>query len=127
MLGKGDARCTCGHRGATLSLLGGREDDYCLLPNGRKLSPRVLDTVLGLAISAPKGEGYYAKQYQCLQETERLFRVLIRPTDNAPADLPARITRAIEDLDPEITCRVEYVEAIPQSHSGKHHSIVPRQ
>lgn len=125
MGGEDDVRCSCGYVGPSLALLAGREEEYCLLPNGRKISPRVLDTILALAVAAPEGDGYYARQYQCLQETQQSFRVLVRPTDNAPADLPTRISRALEELDSGITCRVECVEAIPQSLSGKHLSIVP--
>ncbi len=126
LLGEDDV-CSCGYVGPSLVLLAGREEDFCLLPTGRKLSPRVLDTILSLAVAAPGGEGYYVKQYQCFQETRQLFRVLLSPTDNAPADLPARVSRAVEELDPEITCRVECVEVIPPAHSGKHRSIVPLQ
>lgn len=126
-LGEGDVRCSCGHRGPTLSLLAGRDDDYCLLPNGRKLSPRVLNSILSAAVAAPNREGYYARQYQILQETPQLFRVLIHPRDDAPKDLPMRILKAIEDLDPDISCCVEYVEAIPLSLCGKHRTIIPWQ
>ena len=118
---------SCGFLGPSLALVAGRLEDYYLLPDGRKLSPRVIDSLMMVsAFPTSGGEGYYAKQYQCIQETRGMIRVLMIPADHAPNDLAARISRAIESIGPGITCRVEYVDAFPSSLSGKHRSIVSR-
>ncbi|MFC2082815.1 hypothetical protein ACFLSG_02105 [Candidatus Bipolaricaulota bacterium] len=126
LLGEGDVRCPCGYLGPSLTLLAGREEDYWWLPDGRRLSPRVIDTLMGSTLTASGGEPYYAKRYQCIQETRAMIRVLVLPADHAPTDLTTRISRAIEEIGPGITCRVECVDVFPSSSSGKHRSIMSR-
>lgn len=122
----GSERCSCGYAGQSLALIAGREDDYYWLPDGRKLSPRVIDTHISSAIAASDHDSYYAKRYLCIQETCDSIRVLVQPADHAPDDLALRISGAIEGIGPGITCRVEYVESFPESSSGKHGSIVSK-
>lgn len=124
MLEEDDARCSCGYLGPSLALLAGREDDYLWLPDGRRLSPRVIDSLLASAFAAPSRDSYYAKRYQCIQEARDTIRVLVLPADHAPDDLAARISRTIEGIGPGITCRVEFVAVFPSLPSGKHRSIL---
>lgn len=126
LVGKGNIRCSCGYAGPSLALLAGREDDYYWLPDGRRLSPRVIDTLIGSTLVAPGTEPHYAKQYQCIQETRDTICVLVLPADHAPGDLAARISKTIEGVGAGIRCRVEFVEAFPPSPSGKHRSIMSK-
>ena len=123
LLGEGETRCSCGYSGPSLASLAGRDEDYYWLPDGRRLSPRVIDTLIGSALTASGGEPYYAKRFQSIQETRDTIRVLVLPADHAPGDLAARISRTIEAIGPGITCRVEYVDPFPSSPAGKHRAI----
>ncbi len=126
LLSEEDGRCSCGYLGPSLALLAGREDDYFSLPDGRRISPRVIDTLMGSAVMTSDGLRYHAKQYQCIQETRDTIRVLVLPADHAPDDLAARISRAIEGVGPGITCRIEYVDRFSPSSGTKHRSIMSR-
>jgi len=126
LLGEGNVCCSCGYAGPSLALLAGREDDYYWLPDGRRLSPRVIDTLIASILTAPGGEPYYAKRYQCIQETRDTIRVLVVPANHTPGDLAARISKTIEEIGPGIRCQVEFVEAFPSSLSGKHRSVMSK-
>ena len=126
LLGEDDVCCSCGYAGASLALLGGREEDYYWLQDGRRISPRVIDTQVASALAAPGQYSYYAKRYQCIQETRDTIRVLVLPVEHAPADLAARISRTIEGIGPNVTCYVEFVEAFPSLPSCKHRSIMSK-
>ena len=119
-----DGPCVCGHDGPSLHLVAGREDDSLWLANGRRMSPRVLDTQIAMALIASEEGAYYAKCYQCIQETVETFRVLVVREDDAPADLGDRIRRRIEESIPGSTCRVEWVDSIAPDPSGKRRLIV---
>lgn len=127
LLGEEEACSSCGYLGPSLALVAGRSEDYYWLPDGRRLSPRVIDTLMmASTLTTSSGKPYYAKRYQCIQETRGMIRVLVLPRNHAPSDLAARIARSIEGIGPGITCRVEYVDAFPSSPSGKHRSIISK-
>jgi len=124
--GEDDIRCSCGYVGPSLALLAGRKEDYWWLPDGRRISPRVIDSQVASALASPSGDYYYAKCYQCIQETRDTVRVLVLLEDRAPTDLSARITQAIKGISSDIECRVELVEAFPSLDSRKHRSVISR-
>ena len=125
LLSGGDVRCSCGYSGPSLKLLAGREDDYYWLPDGRRLSPRVIDSLISSVLAAP-GDEFYAKRFQCIQETRETIRVLMLRADHAPGDLAAKISQAIEGIGPGITCRVEFVDEFLPSPTDKQRSIISR-
>ena len=117
-------RCTCRHRGASLSLLDGRAEDFLLLPSGERVSPR---TIVGLVCSAAqKGNdptAYFLSRFQVVQTEMEQITVRVVPGPDAPDDLPTRIAESFRRYSPDWRVTVDAVEHIPSDVSGKRPTI----
>jgi len=116
--------CACGYSGQSLSLIAGRDDDYFWLPDGRKISPQVISTLIGAAVKGEQTGGFYVGAYQAIQESLEMVTVRAVILEGAPSDIGSRIARAIESLGEGVRCRVELVETISMEPTGKHRKIV---
>lgn len=125
LVGGDFTRCVCGYVGPSITSLAGRQQDYFVLPDGRKLSPRVIDTLVGSISNLGEGP-HCVRRYQCIQATRDTIRVLMVPASHAPADLADRLTRAIERNAIGIRCSVEIVADLPSAPSGKHRQVVSK-
>lgn len=115
-------RCVCGIEGTTLASIAGRDDDFLVGPDGRRLSPRlVANTVFNALrdVTDPAVVTSDVRQFQVVQEslTELCLRVVLETSHGRrTADGAAR---ALEGLIPGSTCRVEEVGEIVQGPGGK--------
>ena len=120
LLPDSDARCACGHKGASLTLLDGRADDFLVLPSGERVSPR---TAVGLVCSAAQHEcdptAYYMQRFQVHQTAPDRVTIRIVPGRGAPEDLPTRIADAFFRFSPDWRVDVEVTESIESAASGK--------
>lgn len=114
-----DGTCSCGHRGPSMSLVAGRADDFIWLPSGRRVSPRVADSIVGLAAAdVAAASGFRAAQYRIIQRTPAEIEVRLAMGAQDPGDLPERIRRGFEELSSDIDCRIEVVPSFddPRGH-----------
>jgi len=128
--GPDDAVCDCGHRGRTISLVQGRAQDFMRLPDGRRISPRVVDSIVASAVLGGLGKAGFleirgAVRYQVVQETLDRFRVrLMTPSGGFSSGEREAVRAAIEALHPDVRCEVELVHELPLEPSGKRRAIL---
>jgi len=131
-MGPDDERCDCGHRGRTISLVQGRAQDFLCLPDGRRVSPRVFDSIVARAVLGGLGKTGFleirsAVRYQVIQETVDRFRVrLMVGGGGLSSDNLGAVRAAVEALHPEVRCEVEPVDELPLEPSGKRRAILSR-
>ena len=119
-----ERRCSCGHRGPSMSLVAGRADDFIWLPSGRRVSPRVADSIVGLAtVDAAATTGFRATQYRIIQRTLEEIEVRLAMGAQDPGDLPERIRRGFEELSSDIECRIEVVPSFGDASGCKVRAI----
>ena len=117
-------RCSCGYTGQSLDLVFGRVDDYCWLPDGRRISPQVIATAIAAATRVGNSNNYLIGQYQVVQEAIDTICVRTVRLEDTPADMCLQIAQSIERLGDGITCEVEWVESLPIESTGKRRKIV---
>ncbi len=115
-------RCTCGAEGPSLTSIEGRDDDFLIAPDGRRLSPRlVANTVFNtLRESAdPSQVSGDVRQFQIVQDGPHSVSLrVILETPEAMA-MATRAAHALQALVPGITSQVEEVAEIARSPGGK--------
>jgi len=119
--------CSCGSRRPRMKLLGGREDDYVFLPNGQRISPRLIGTAVYRAAIAPLPDGtigWLFRGFQVTQDALDHMSVRVIPEANRSADLERIIASALQKLHPELRCTVSLVEHLPLDPSGKFKKII---
>lgn len=111
--------CACGSHGPILTTLSGRDDDFVVLPDGQRVSPRqVATTVYNALSSADSGNGSQGvRQFQIVQQPDLslVLRVVLGNADGLPAARSA--AEALAALGP--ACSIELVDEIPFLPSGK--------
>lgn len=119
-----EAQCSCGHRGPSMSLVAGRVDDAIWLPSGRRVSPRVVDSIVGLAtMDEDSDTGFLIRQYRIVQRTPSEFDVSLALEGDPPHGLLERIHRGFARLSPDIRCRIEIVPAFDDEPGRKVRAI----
>ncbi len=124
-------RCACGYAGTTLSLVQGRAEEFVVLPNGERRSPRVVDSLVATAVlggpaKVDRLELRGVLRYQIVQEAPDRFTVRVLAPPSVRAALPGAIQTALAGLDPTIRCAVEFVDDLPLEPSGKRRAIISR-
>jgi len=120
-------RCTCGVQGPSLTSIEGRDDDFLIAPDGRRLSPRlVANTVLNSLREAsdPSTVTRGVRQFQIVQlgPDELVLRVVLANPDR-PEEAD-RAARALERAFQGTTCRVEQVSKLPRAPGGKLKKVI---
>lgn len=109
--------CPCGRSLPLLELTGGRSDDFLALPDGRRISPRMI---------VPRIESYSGyRQYRVVQRTPERVDVMLVPAPGASGALLAGIEselRALVGTNVEVHAR--FVDTIPPSGRGKLRAVV---
>lgn len=105
-----DEKCSCGRTLPLLAVLSGRMADYFVLPDGKRLSPYAVTSVLR---DVPG-----MRRFQVVQEAELAIKVNVQATPQAPDAETVRkaVQRA---LSPAVSVDVEYMESLPREASGK--------
>ncbi len=138
-LTRSDGVCGCGSTAPRLRVVSGRDDDYVVLPDGRRISPRLLATTVNRAFSglSPLG-GFdrHFRRFRITQDRVNHVRIEIVPepgpmsglrpvSDLRPApDFTAVIAPALEKLHPALRCTVDVVEHLDLGPSGKYRKVV---
>ncbi|MCX6094991.1 MAG: hypothetical protein NTY63_09270, partial [Candidatus Bipolaricaulota bacterium] len=118
-----DKACRCGFRGPSLSLIEGREGDYLWTTDGRRISPRSVDSLIALASLRENADGYAVRRYQVVQEEDGGFLVRVISKGEKPGPLSERIAASLHRLDPKLSITVEFVDDLPVEPSGKFRAI----
>lgn len=105
--------CRCGRDGATIGAVQGRMIDFFPLPDGRMLHPyEIVHKILW-------GGSDWIRRYQLVQERTDRILLQVVPAPGA-AEQAAELERAVRPLvGPAVEFRVELVDRIPFSESGK--------
>lgn len=113
---RGDMVCGCGQPFSTIRSIQGRMRDFFPLPGGRWMHPS--EFISGMRHDGPR----WVRQFQFVQEREDRIVMRLVPTPEATEERIAAYERFLADLlGPEIEVRLERVEEIARSASGKFH------
>ncbi|MBI2898536.1 MAG: phenylacetate--CoA ligase family protein [Deltaproteobacteria bacterium] len=109
--------CACGRSLPLLELTGGRSDDFLKLPDGRRVSPRMIVPRIELHT------GYL--QYRVVQRTPAEVDVMLVPAAGASDSLLVAIEAELRSLVGRgVDVRARFVDAIPLSGRGKLRAVV---
>ena len=126
LLNSAPAECNCGPDVETILTPAGRTDDIVVLPDNKQISPRVIDDLVYIACVAEGMESRFCRSirdYQIVQDTSTLIRVLFL-ADGAPPDkLVATFTEGIKSLHPDLHCALASVSDLEPEESGKRRRI----
>jgi phenylacetate-CoA ligase len=132
-LPRSDDACGCGSTAPRLRVVSGRDDDYVVLPDGRRISPRLLATTVNRAFSglSPLG-GFdrHFRRFRITQDRVDHVRIEIVPEPEAGSglrsgfDFSAVIAPALEKLHPALRCTVTVVDRLDLGPSGKYRKVV---
>ncbi|OQA22840.1 MAG: Phenylacetate-coenzyme A ligase [Chloroflexi bacterium ADurb.Bin360] len=127
-------RCSCGVHGPTLTHLNGRDDDFLVLPDGQRISPRMAATTVVNCLKARDTDAHTQpiRQFQIIQQgNARLtLRVVLHDDEvRTPAGQPlmgqALAQQAALALSAfGLPCNVEEVTTIPFAPSGKFKKVL---
>jgi len=123
LLPRGTEPCACGHRGDSISLEVARDEDFLVLPDGRRISPRrPVVAVLAAALRTQGLTDVFAdviRGFQIIQET--VDQVIVRAVRGRETreGIESEIAKGFAAIHPQLRCRVEWVDAIEPDPSGK--------
>ena len=121
-----ESRCACGSTRPRMKLVAGREDDYVFLPDGRRMSPRLIGTAVYRAAMAPFEDRirWLFRGFQVTQDALDHMTVRVIPQPGDRADLEGRIAEALSEIDPRIRTTVLRVDDLPLEASGKVRKVI---
>jgi phenylacetate-CoA ligase len=115
-----DEECDCGRTLPLLKTVEGRSDSLLVLPDGRRLSPRVFTNAVGLFELVGCLE-----QYSVVQKKVDHFELVIKEKENAvdrtilAAKLLKHLERTIQIDMNEVQFDVRFADSIPMDKGGK--------
>jgi phenylacetate-CoA ligase len=111
------SECGCGRNLPLIERIEGREDDFIVLPSGRKISPRMINVMEDI-------EGI--KEYQTIQEAKDRITVKVVKNSKFSEQTITRIKQQIEIgcLNEKIQINVKLVDQIQRQRTGKRRAIV---
>ncbi|MBE0634898.1 phenylacetate--CoA ligase family protein [Candidatus Bipolaricaulota bacterium] len=127
ILHQGGTRCACGSRNPSMAVLQGRDDDYVYLPDGRKVSPRLIATTVGRAMvrRSPQTRFDLAfRRFQVVQDARDQLTIRIIPEQGELVDFQPVIAPVLRALYPKMHCSVELVDSLPVGPSGKFKKVI---
>lgn len=127
LLSPGTIRCACGSRSPRLGVLSGRDDDSVYLPDGRRVSPRLIATAVNRSfdrLSAERGLDRFFLRFQVVQDAADHLTINIIPDSACPVAFQEVIASAMRRLDPRLRCTVRLVDELPREPSGKFKKVV---
>ncbi len=120
------ARCSCGSTSPLMTAPSGRDEDFLVLPDGRKVSPRTIDNIVGHELYAQLGNAESFVRYRLVQESADLVRVEAIIRSSTCSSLEQAIEAKLKHLHPGMRCRLDLVERFPEDASGKVRRVVSR-
>ncbi len=114
--------CSCGINLPIIKSIEGRRDSIIILPDGRKLSPRVL------ASTVRWFKGFDSiNQFQVIQKRKDYIKILVNTPNKSSSfseNLIAHFHKTLDLTDDFVHFEVELVDDIPKSSTGKIRFIV---
>lgn len=120
------ARCRCGSALPAIAAPSGRDEDFLVLRDGRRVSPRTLDNVVGHALYARTACAERAVRYRIVQEEVDVVRVEAVIPEDAAEDLQVALDVACRGLSADLRCRLYPVVGFPEDGTGKFRRVVSR-
>lgn len=116
-----DERCPCGRELPLMKVVGGRAEDYIVLPSGRILSPLTIwDTA-----AFPHLEG--VSRFRIIQEKRDEFTVLLALLEGYDEDVVVQFEEGLKRvLKEDVKVKINVLEAIPRDRSGKLRRIISK-
>ena len=112
-----EGRCACGVYSQQIVVLEGKEDDFIILPSGRKVSPRFFERLAGIP---------GILEYRIIQKARGLFRVQLSVSASFDRGSENLVRERIERgcRNENVRAEFEYLDAVPRAPSGKLQRIV---
>jgi phenylacetate-CoA ligase len=114
--------CGCGINLPMIKSIEGRRDSIIILPDGRRLSPRVLASTFRWFKHFED-----VKQFQIIQKRKDLIKILVNVRTINPSfegELISHFQKTLDITDDFVHFDVEFVDDIPVSKSGKIRFVV---
>jgi len=112
-------RCNCGRRFPMIKQIEGREDDFVILPSGKKISPRMINVIENIP---------GIKDYQTIQVSKELFVVKLvknkKFSKKTISDLKTQIMKGC--LGERVKVEVELVDKINRERTGKRRAVISK-
>lgn len=128
ILSRGDeAVCACGSRRPRMTVIQGRDDDYVVMPDGQRLSPRLVAVAAKRTVDAKARELNRTRlfsRFQLVQDRADHVTVRVVREGDWPADLDGIISEKLRSLHAALRCTVEAVDDIPLEPSGKLKKVI---
>ncbi|MFC2105038.1 phenylacetate--CoA ligase family protein [Candidatus Bipolaricaulota bacterium] len=128
ILDRGDeAVCECGSRRPRMTVIQGRDDDYVVMPDGERLSPRLVAVAAKRTTDAKARELNRSRlfsRFQFVQDGVDHVTVKIVREADWPADLDAIVSNKLRSLHPALHCTIQAVDNIPLEPSGKLKKVI---
>ncbi|MCX6095050.1 MAG: AMP-binding protein, partial [Candidatus Bipolaricaulota bacterium] len=126
---EGEGVCDCGSRAPRLRALGGRDDDYVYLTDGRRISPRLVATAVNRAFSGRSplgGFDRHFRRFRIIQDRIDHVRIDIvpEPGPRSVPDFAAVIAPALAKIHPTLACTIAVVDRLDPGPSGKYRKVV---
>ena len=121
-------RCSCGALGPSLSLVQGRSDDFIVLPNGDRLSPRAIDDlVMETFHKTPQSAMFLTgiHTYQIVQEAIDHLVVRIEASPASPPRLLLDVMeRGLRAFHRDLAVEFQFVDELPRGRIGKIRRVI---
>jgi phenylacetate-CoA ligase len=121
--------CACGSDRPRMAVVEGRDDDFLIMPDGVRLSPRIVATTVKRNADAKArqlGRSRLLTKFQVIQDRPDHVTVKIIREGAWPEDLDGIIESKLRHLHPALHCTFEPVENIPAEPSGKLKKVIRR-
>lgn len=123
-------RCSCGHLGTSMSLLGGRDEDYLVLPDGTRISPRIAFRIVWDQLPILGNENTIhrlVRSFQLVQETPHEFVLRVDPGPHYNARMWDNLQSSLAYLHPGLVVTVRLEKGLElRNGAGKFSAVVSR-
>ena len=109
-----------------MRLLEGRDDDFFLLPDGRRVSPRTAyGAIAGVLPASALGNDLFRaiQRFQIVQEARDLVVVYVVPGPRYSDQLWSGVQTSAKSLHPSMRVRIEYVDELRVGAGGKFRQV----
>ncbi len=114
---KEDLRCTCGRQSRVITRIEGRQDDYVITPEGRRI----------MRFDYLFKETPHVRESQIVQDRLGEIRILIVQRPGYSAEEERYIKTEVERwISPRLQLRFEYVPEIERERNGKFRAVLSR-